>query len=757
MCQNLRAESLICKGATEVLEKSAGGYTKKLPAPTTAYVIDFFCGCGGASAGFVQTRQSHFAFEVLAGLDINEDALATYRQNTGVLGIRADIRKLAARPESLKQLIPGWDPTAMRPLVFVGCPPCQGFSALRKGDERDDARNDLSLAFAKIVKHFRPDLVVMENVPEILRGRFSHHFSAAKTIMERDGYKFASAVVDLSLFGVPQRRRRALVLGALGNAPKLPSPIFKPSEVRTVRQAIAHLRPLEAGQVDPEDPAHRAPAHTERLIRMFKKIPPDGGDRRALADADKLAAHKKLDSGDTPGFTDVYGRLRWDSPSVTITAKSRSPSSGRFLHPEQHRNITVREAALLQGFPQSYSFTGAPTQLYRQIGEAVPPMFARAVAWAVLDYLRPVPEVPTPKLSKRHFRPSDGGLVSVDCFCGAGGLGLGFLAAGIDAAFAFDTDQAAAATYSRNLGLKAHTLDVRAGETEQMIEEAVASRSYCLIGGPPCQGFSHQRRGDPADPRNELVLRFAELAIKARHRPAAIVLENVTDLDLPRGRHILAAYTKLLASAGYACFRHDLNSAEFGVPQLRNRIVVVGLPREFAAFYQPPTPLTPHRWLTVGEALTDLPEPGFSLGTEFVANHIAAAEGEQNRRRIAFVDMGQGRKSIPTDLQLPCHIKSYRGHRDVYGRLDWFSQARTLTAGFDSFTRGEYGHPFRHRSITAREAARIQGFPDWFEFVGNRAEVRHQIGNAVPPPLAFAVGQGLLAVLKRAGVMQWAA
>ena len=149
------------------------------------------------SAGFVKTRQSHFAFEVLAGLDINEDALATYRQNTGALGITVDIRKLAARPERLKHLIPGWDPTAMRPLVFVGCPPCQGFSALRKGDERDDARNDLSLAFAKIAKHFRPDLIVMENVPEVLRGRFSHHFAAAATIMERDGYKFASAVLDL--------------------------------------------------------------------------------------------------------------------------------------------------------------------------------------------------------------------------------------------------------------------------------------------------------------------------------------------------------------------------------------------------------------------------------------------------------------------------------------------------------------------------------------------------------------------------------
>ena len=98
--------------------------------------------------------------------------------------------------------------------------------------------------------------------------------------------------------------------------------------------------------------------------------------------------------------------------------------------------------------------------------------------------------------------------------------------------------------------------------------------------------------------------------------------------------------------------------------------------------------------------------------------------------------------AIPTSLQLPCHTR-YAGHLDVYGRLDWFGHARTITGGFDSFTRGEFAHPFFHRSITPREAARIQGFPDWFEFMGNRASVRRQIGNAVPPPLAFILGRAI--------------
>ena len=736
------------------VDQPAGAYAKKLPVPQKVYVIDFFCGCGGMSAGFLGTRQSHFAFEILAGIDINDDALATYKLNIGAPAIRQDIRALAELPERLRDLISGWDPETMRPLVFAGCPPCQGFSALRKGDDRDDLRNDLSFAFARLVEHYRPDMVVMENVPEILKGRFSHHFDTAAAYMEDAGYELTSGVLDLSLYGVPQRRRRAVVLGALNGAPKLPKPVLDAKSVRTVRDAIAHLRPLGAGEIDPEDPVHRAPAHTDRLVAMFAKIPANGGDRRSLPVRDRLAAHRKLDASATPGFTDVYGRLRWDSPSVTITAKSRSPSSGRFLHPEQHRNITVREAALLQGFPHGYMFAGTPTQQYRQIGEAVPPIFARSAAWAILDHISSCEDEAVPRFRRARQRQNSD-LVSVDCFCGAGGLGLGFAEAGIEAAIAFDLEPAAVGTYSRNLSTKAEVLDVTADATFRKIEDAVAARPYILVGGPPCQGFSHQRRGDAEDPRNQLVIRFAELALRAKHKPRAVILENVTDLDLPRGKHILAKYKEMLSAGGYTCFRHDLNSADYGVPQLRNRIIVVALIKELSKYYEGPSPLTPTRWSTVGDAFAGLAEP--SAATAELSNHSPSAEGADNRRRIAFVEMGHGRKSIPLDLQLPCHANNYRGHRDVYGRLDWFSQARTLTAGFDSFTRGEYAHPFAHRSITPREAARIQGFPDWFEFVGTRAEVRRQIGNAVPPPMAFAVAEGVLDALRAAEASEWAA
>jgi DNA (cytosine-5)-methyltransferase 1 len=736
-------------------------YFKKLPQPKTVYVVDFFCGCGGMSYGFAQTRQSHWAFEMLGGIDVDPIALETYQKNIPAKGILADVFRIAKDPNLLLTLLERDDLSTLRPLVFIGCAPCQGFSALRKGDHRDDPRNSLMMAFATIVAHYRPDVVVMENVPEILKGRFSKYFDVAAVKLQRAGYSITSGIVDSSGFGVPQKRKRALIVGSLRGQIKLPEPPLDPEQALTVRHAISHLRPLVAGEVDPYDPLHRAPNHTARLLEMFKLIPADGGDRRDLPSHLKLEAHKRLDKGSTPGFTDVYGRLRWDTPSVTITAKSRSPGSGRFLHPEQHRNISVREAAILQGFPQSFSFAGTPTRQYRNIGEAVPPTLARFIASSILDHFSPQTGITADLLFRPNQRrpksQADSSLRLVDAFCGAGGISLGFSAAGIAPLFAFDIDPDAISTYRDNVTLGAETWDVADPQLPAKLNALIKDSRYCLAGGPPCQGFSHQRRGIADDPRNELVLRFADLIESLQTPPSAIILENVTDLELPRGHKIKAEFIARLNTLGYTTIRHELNSADFGTPQLRRRIILVALPHSVASVYEAPAPLTPKRWPTVGEALNglELHTRPSTNGSE-IANHEPSQEGAQNRRRIAYVDMGFGRKSIPPDLQLPCHAASYRGHRDVFGRLDWFSQARTITGGFDSFTRGEFAHPYLHRSITPREAARIQGFPDRFVFRGNRASVRRQIGNAVPPPMAFALAKAIAIALGKGATYKWA-
>jgi DNA (cytosine-5)-methyltransferase 1 len=730
----------------ELINGNQLAYTKKLPKPNLVYVVDLFCGCGGMSWGFANTRQSHFAYRILGGIDINKTALATYARNIGAPTVCKDIRSFAADPKSLSDVLGGGPLESLRPLVFIGCPPCQGFSAHRKKDDRDDPRNDLAVAFANLCQHFLPDAVVMENVPEILKGRFAGYFSQASRTLENAGYNLTKEILDLSRYGVPQKRMRAVVLGVRNATISMPQPVLPAENPLTVRQAIGHLNPLEAGGCDERDPFHRAPSHVERILELIKHIPPNGGDRRSLPPAIQLRCHSEVDKGATPGFTDVYGRLRWDAPSVTITAKSSTPSCGRFLHPEQHRNISVREAAILQGFPQEFAFEGPFVNQYRQIGEAVPPAFARCVAWHVLDFFNH-PKKTTlrfwenQKPKKQMDRTMTIGLV--DAFCGAGGLSLGFRAAGFDSLYAFDADASAVKTFNSSLECVAEVSDVTGPEIIACISKAVSTKqSYVVVGGPPCQGFSQQRRGEDDDGRNNLVLRYAEVISALPRSPSAIVLENVTYLDSPRGEHVLKEYIRLIEKLGFVTFRHDLNSADFGVPQLRRRILMVSIAERFSRRYAGPIALTPSRWPTIGESLHDLPD-AVSNDDRSLTNHYASKEGPLNKRRIMFVDMGRGRLSIPDELQLGCH-RRYGGHLDVYGRLDWFSLARTITGGFDSFTRGEFAHPFYHRSITPREAARIQGFPDWFTFEGNKASVRRQIGNAVPPPMAFAVAKAIM-------------
>lgn len=731
--------------------KSRGeSYQKTFPEAESVRLLDFFAGAGGMSAGFLGTRQSGMEFKHLGAFDIDGTALETLAINTGAPVFVRDIRDLADDPSLIAELVPGLvEPSPGSPLVFIGCPPCQGFSAHRKKDPRNDVRNDLIAQFVKICLYYRPDVIVMENVPEMVKGKYQHYFESASSALSEAGYSIHSEIVDLARYGVPQRRRRAIVVATLDSEFTMPEAPLAPSEARTVREAISHLRSLLAGQTDIEDPWHRAPRHTERILSRINKIPLDGGDLRDLSEADQLACHLEMKKSDKAGFSDVYGRLRWDAPSITITAKSSTPSCGRFLHPEQHRNISVREAAILQGFPQNYVFAGSFVGQYRQIGEAVPPLFARFLAAATLNHFRPIPErVLVAEASVRDAvsggAKSEGSSRSgpklVDLFCGAGGLTLGMHGAGFESVLACDLNVPAVETFSANVA-PALLLDLSEDDVIERMREAVGESPYVVAGGPPCQGFSQQRRGADDDPRNRLVLRHGEIALSLSNRPRAIVLENVAYLDSPRGRPSLEKYLALLNSNGYRTFRYDTNSANFGVAQMRLRLVIIAVAEEYVHLFDGLQPISSNRWVTIGECLA-----GVSTNPDSVNNHVQSKESAINVARMAYVDMGRGRTAIPSEFQLACH-RDYDGHLDVFGRLDWFGYARTLTGGFDSASRGEYVHPFRNRSITAREAARIQGFPDTFVFSGTRSEVRKQIGNAVPPLLGYAIGESLRGVM----------
>ena len=331
-------------------------------------------------------------------------------------------------------------------------------------------------------------------------------------------------------------------------------------------------------------------------------------------------------------------------------------------------------------------------------------------------------------------------LTVLDAFCGAGGLSLGFEMAGWDTALAFDNDPIAVDTFNMNHSGQAVVLDAAETTGRDLLRLSGLAMGECdlLAGGPPCQGFSLQRRGARDDARNELVLRYLDW-IQAL-RPKTFLLENVHAIRGVRGSHLLAEVRAFAQRLGYTTYVETLDAVDYGLPQFRRRAFFVGVARS-REFEWPSAETVRH---SVRDAIGDLPSPPQDGSTHpLVPNHYREARlSAVNRERIRAVPEGGGREDLPLHLQLECHKNGHR-HLDTYGRMAWDKPAPTITARFDSFTRGRFGHPVENRSVTLREGARLQGFPDSFVFLGNREDGARMIGNAVPPPLAARLAESI--------------
>ena len=333
-------------------------------------VVDFFCCAGGMSLGFASLKD---IFKIRGGIDINPVSLKAYKKNYHVPTLEADVSMLSSDTEKIFDAL-SWRPSSNRPLVVIGCAPCQGFSAHRKvkANRPEDERNTLIGAFADIATLMNPDYVVMENVPEILTGKYKSHYEEAKCVFASRGYHVVQKIYNAAGFGVPQARVRAIIVASKNEYFTLPEEILREGDYATVRDAIGGLPPVVPGQKDARDPLHRCSAHRQSTVDVISQVPHDGGSR-----PDGVGP-KCLDK--IKGFYDVYGRLSWDKPSITITQYARNPASGRFSHPEQDRALTIREAARLQSFPDGYQWEGALGENFKQIGEAVPPLLSLAIA-----------------------------------------------------------------------------------------------------------------------------------------------------------------------------------------------------------------------------------------------------------------------------------------------------------------------------------------------------------------------------------------
>jgi DNA (cytosine-5)-methyltransferase 1 len=340
-------------------------------------------------------------------------------------------------------------------------------------------------------------------------------------------------------------------------------------------------------------------------------------------------------------------------------------------------------------------------------------------------------------------------LTAIESFCGAGGMSLGLINAGVDVRLAFDRDPFAVETYNKNIADHCRVIDAGKVSGRELLKAAGVEKGALDIftGGPPCQGFSKQRRGAHlvGDERNVLVLEFARLVRETNAR--AFIFENVEIFGQKRGDNFIEEFRRLLTN--YRVYTFFICSSDFGLAQKRGRFLMIGIKRTESDIV--PVLELAKRKVNVRDAIGDLPPPpnDYTEHPDF-PNHIKCKITKLNEERFAHVKPGGGWQQIPHSLRLPCHKNAdpkSGGWPDVYGRLTWEGQCPTLTAGFDSFTRGRYGHPEQNRSLTLREGARLQGFPDCFRFYGTRHDVRLQIGNAVPPPVSAAAANSVIRVL----------
>lgn len=332
-------------------------------------VIDFFSGCGGTSLGLRDAGMN-----IVAGLDIDGDAANTFRDNFPEAAfIERDIREVSI--DEVRQYVP-----SDQPLLLSGCAPCQPFSKQNRFRSQVDpkGRRTLLREFQKFVVALEPDYVMVENVPGLQKIGNEGPFYEFIRILKKRGYQIDWDILSALNYGVPQVRKRLMLMASLKNEVRLPSPTNGPGlePVAVVKDYIRGFPRLEAGETDPHDPDHAAMDLSDLNIERIS-LTPEGKGRESWPSRLILDCHRGHS-----GHSDVYGRLAWDKPAAAITTKCLSYSNGRFGHPVDNRAISLREAACLQTFPPSFRFRGSLLSKGRQVGNAVPPLMSLAIGRA---------------------------------------------------------------------------------------------------------------------------------------------------------------------------------------------------------------------------------------------------------------------------------------------------------------------------------------------------------------------------------------
>ena len=698
-------------------------------------LVSLFAGGGGLCLGLEKA-----GFQTVLATDVWKPAAETFAINRpSVPFLCQDIRRI--QKAELLAL------TGNRQIDLVaGGPPCQGFTTI--GDQiSGDVRNEFFRAFFTVVKWLRPKCVLIENVA-YLRSQFGGRYEREiLSELKSAGYTGFVTTLNAAEFGVPQVRARAFFFGTAVEKPFCwPEPTHGESgglrPYRTVGDAISDL----VGAVNGHAPKnHLTLNHSDIVIRRYKLIP-EGGRMPPPSELPMEIRRKN--------FGNTYKRLHRDRPSLTLV-----PGNNAFpVHPTLHRSLTPREAARLQTFPDSFVFAGNRSVQCKLVGNAVPVDLAVAVGGSIRDHLRSrkalqhklvVSQVEPTQADSKH----GAGLTAVSFFTGIGGLTLGFVNAGFKILSSYDLKSSVA----KNMALNFPSIPHHKADISELTSHAVQTQINntpidVVFGGSPCQGFSifgrrrfvntEDHRADQ-DKRNELAIHFVKVVTNLR--PRVFMMENVKGiLSTQRGMSTyVAVIEQLLRKAGYDCDWRLVNCADFGVPQRRERFVLVAWAKNLEFrwpdqkyFAEPKSWQRPH--VTVADVITDLMDPD-TISLEF--SHAPMDHKPLVVQRYKLIPEGGKlpESALSPELQKGYRTEKVRNYSHVYKRLSMDAPATTMVPGHNAFPI----HPRLHRALTVREAARIQTFPDSMRFVGTRQQQCTLVGNAVPPLLATVFAQAI--------------
>jgi DNA (cytosine-5)-methyltransferase 1 len=717
---------------------------KNLETEKTLNVASFFSGGGGLDIGFHEA-----GYNIVFASDIMPQAEKTFNRNFFKIPfIQKDINLFTEK--EILELVNG-----QKIDVVIGGPPCQGFSNMGNKNSADP-RNYLFKSYSNVIKWLNPTSFIFENVKgfqTMFEGRF---FEKVINDFLSIGYNVHYSLLNTGDYGVPQKRERIILYGSKIDKPfvfplKDLSSYKKLKAYKNVGKAIMDLKGKENNF-----PNHITLNHSEIVIRRYELIP-EGG---------KLPKPELLPKDiRRKNFGNTYTRLSRNELSSTIVPGNNALP----VHPTENRSMTPREAARIQTFPDNYIFEGDRRSQCILVGNAVPPLFGAKLAEAVKSHIMKennLGEQPQGSLKvgssfelKKRKKPGRASLNFADLFSGVGGFTEGFKAAGLSCTLSADYNSYAVEAHRLN-----HPKDecwvsdlYKEEERNKIIEYLKEKKVDLIVGGPPCQGFSifgnrrfvNTKQHDiSSDNRNNLVFEFADIVTKVS--PNWFIMENVPGiLSAHKGRYVeeITAFFKL---NGYRTEYKIINAADYGAPQQRKRFILIGTKTDLIfPWPKPKFFLEPEDWQkgyrTVGQAISDLSS---NDSYNNYKNHKPPNHSKIVSERFSYIEEG---KKMDID-KLPDYLKigtktgkPISNFSHVFKRLDRNKPSGTIVPGHNAFP----VHPFLDRTLTVREAARLQTFPDRYEFCGPIINQCLQVGNAFPPIVAQIFAERLRTVINK--------